>query len=405
MSLEQGSWHQFGWISQKQVIEQLEKDAGVGVIISPRDLSYANAIDYCEEYRDLGASVLVDPQFYRPGYTNRYLESYPLRRNSISTSKLSDADDSDISLLATEIEKENQKLGADGILSPSVIYEAGVESRLDINLKLFRAAKKAGDSLGVPTYASVVIGNSATKSLSALSQVLAPFTSLDCDGFYLIYEFDQNRIPDGQDEVARFGHTCVTLAATGKPVLHGFAGPMAPLSLAFGASGVGIGHFQNLWQFDRERFEDTDDQGGGGNAPSRFFSKNLWGTIIWPDELARLPKGVYEEVLTTTDFSTGLAKGRTTTPSWSRHQSGKHFVNLVCEVGDQLSSLDIKDRVDKVESLLSNSISLHKRIAQLNISLKTESQETYQSDWIDALKEVASTRRDDYDYIDLLSSL
>lgn len=58
--MRRGSWHQCGDKSQKLVKEELQSGVGVGVIISPRDLSFPNAVGYSNEYRDLGAAVLID---------------------------------------------------------------------------------------------------------------------------------------------------------------------------------------------------------------------------------------------------------------------------------------------------------------------------------------------------------
>jgi hypothetical protein len=74
--MQRGAWHQLGWQHQKMVIEQLQNQAGVGVILSPRDLSYSKAQEYVPQYRDLGASVVLDPQWHIPDFTNPQLDDY-----------------------------------------------------------------------------------------------------------------------------------------------------------------------------------------------------------------------------------------------------------------------------------------------------------------------------------------
>lgn len=72
-----GAWHQFGWNSQKMIVEELENGAGSGVILSPRDLKQPQTEDYAQQYIDLGAEVLYDPQWHVPNFTNDQLVTYP----------------------------------------------------------------------------------------------------------------------------------------------------------------------------------------------------------------------------------------------------------------------------------------------------------------------------------------
>src|SRR6266446_4005404 len=83
-----GTWHQFGDRSQTLALEQLKKGVGVGVILSPRDLNYDNAVSRASEYRDLGAHVLLDQQFYVPNFLNEKIDSYPTSPYRVAASKL-----------------------------------------------------------------------------------------------------------------------------------------------------------------------------------------------------------------------------------------------------------------------------------------------------------------------------
>src|SRR5690606_4480549 len=127
----------------------------------------------------------------------------------------------------------------------------------------FRAAKAAGDNLGLPTIATILIGHSATASTQLVEQVLSYATALNSDGWYFGFEFQADRVPAEVEPVSICINSGLILASTGKPVLHAYAGPMSLLSFAFGATATGIGHNQNLWQFSRERWLPAE-QGGGG---------------------------------------------------------------------------------------------------------------------------------------------
>ena len=286
--MRRGPWHQFGDRSQKLVIEQLQQGSGVGVVLSPRDLARNNAIEYAQRYHGLNAHVLIDQQFYVPDFTNPNLNSYPMSHCRTAAAQLHQIADPDLAALATELYAVNNELSADGLIAPALVYEAGRPDIVQLNRRLFTAAKQAGNSLGIPTYATVILGRSATSSDQTMNAILSQATALNSDGFYYGFEFSPERIPSSREFVSRCCAAGLVLACTGLPVLHAYAGPMALLSLAFGATGSAIGHSQNLWQFTPSRWATSTGQGGGGKAPPRFFSSSLWGTIVYPDEVAQL---------------------------------------------------------------------------------------------------------------------
>ena len=151
----------------------------------------------------------------------------------------------------------------------------------------------------------------------------------------------------------------MTLACTGKPVLHAYAGPMGLLSFGFGATGVAVGHSQNLWKFTRDRWMPAASQGGGGDAPARFFSKALWGTIIYPDETSQLPATLRNQVLTSSPFSGDV----TSNLSWSRWESGKHLVYVLAQQFTTMSAeTNPRKNVAEAINILDNALSIHASI-------------------------------------------
>ena len=170
----------------------------------------------------------------------------------------------ELSDLASELDSLGSALGVSGVIAPAAMYEAGRPDIAELNLSLFNAAKSAGDALGVPTYASVTLAQSVTNSDSTVAAALNAATAMGADGWYYAFEFKEERIPSSRDAVRRCCDAGLSLAVTGKPVLHAYAGPMCLVSYGFGAAGVGVGHSQNLWKFTRQRWEAPSAQGGGG---------------------------------------------------------------------------------------------------------------------------------------------
>jgi hypothetical protein len=402
--MRRGPWHQFGDKSQRLVIEQLQQGAGVGVILSPRDLPMPKAIEFAQRYHGLDASVLIDQQFYVPHFRNPKLDSYPIRQSLTTTTQLLQTTDSDLATLATDLYAINSALSADGLIAPALVYEAGRSDIVQLNARLFSAAKQAGDELGIPTYATVIIGNSAIASNQTINEILSHATSLNSAGFYYSFEFSPERIPSSRDSVLKCCTAGLTLACTGLPVLHAYAGPMALLSLGFGATGAAIGHSQNLWRFPRSRWAPPPGQGGGGKAPPRFFSHSLWGTIIYPDEITRLPQPLRSQVLTHSPFSSRVSSNRPFT-AWTQWAARKHMVYIICsEVATIANNSDPLVNANTAIKLLQRAVNLHGSIASTALTLR-DNTNAYQENWRLAMTDLINTCSADYSYLALLSSI
>ena len=182
--MRRGAWHQFGYNSQRLVIEQIQNGAGVGVVISPRDLGMGHAIAYSQRYHDLDAHVLFDPQFYVPSFSNTKMETYPTNLTRTTISQTHQITDPLLVVMVKALHAVNSSLSADGLIAPALIYEAGRPDIMQLNGRLFSAAKQVGNVLGIPTYATVIIGNSAVASNQTTKEILSHATSLNSDGFY-----------------------------------------------------------------------------------------------------------------------------------------------------------------------------------------------------------------------------
>jgi len=399
--MRRGVWHQCGDRSQKLVLEQLQLGNGVGVILSPRDLSFNNACDYAHAYRDLGAEVTIDLQFYNPQFHNRFIDSYPTNEYRISVSDLCQINDGQLQGLSESLTNINGSIGATALIAPALIYETGRQDLVGLNSRLFSIAKQVGNDLGIPTYASVLLGRSATVSESSINSLLSSATALNCDGWYFGFEFNQNRIPNNYDDLLRFGRSLLTLASTGKPVLHSYSGPLSIFSMGFGATGTAIGHSQNLWQFTRGRWEIVlSGQGGGGDAPPRYFSQNLWGTFVYPDELFQLPDNLRQRLLTPTPFSNSL---NAISPfTWSRWDANKHLIYIIGNViNQQAQDVDPRLCANFALEILTGAIQLGDEIQNSGLRLKDDTC-CYQSDWKQALIDGLAQYNSDYDYLSLL---
>ncbi len=397
--MRRGAWHQCGDRSQILVREQLQRGSGVGVILSPRDLTRTRALSYAESYRSLGAEVLMDYQFYVPGFVNPKLTSYPISAFRATVSSLGQLSDTQMTEIESHLRVDNAELHADAVISPAVVYEAGRHDIVQLNARLFAAARAVGAELHIPVYATVVLGRSVTASDQTIAAALAHATALSSDGWYFAFEFGDERIPSSREAVRRCCAAGLTLACTGKPVLHAYAGPLGLVSFGFGATGVGLGHSQNLWKFTRDRWQPPIAQGGGGDAPPRFFSSSLWGTIVYPDETAQLPMAIRQQVLTASPFSAPVAAG----VAWPRWDAGKHLVYVLASVLSELSHVNgARASAQAAAQRLQTAVQLHQAIQQSGLFL-SDGANAYQENWRLALQDVLHNNTADFDYLELLS--
>ena len=283
------------------------------------------------------------------------------------------------------------------VIAPAVVYEAARPDIVSLNQRLFQAAKAVGDSTGKPTYATVFLGSSVASSEVTMDSVLSNATALDCDGWYYGFEFPAERVPSNENDIYRSLSCGLTLAATGKPVLHGYAGLNGLLSQGFGATGVAVGHSQNLWKFSRERWEPPAGSGGGGDAPPRFFSTELWGTLIFPDESQQLREDLRSLILTQSPFSQQLTPGL-----WSRWDANKHLIYLICSTIDSMSdTATARECCERALEILDNAIDRHEDIEEELIDLKDDTN-IYQESWRDAVRRLLADNGDDFDFLELM---
>jgi hypothetical protein len=356
--MREGAWHQLGWVQQKLVLDQLDHGAGTGVVISPRDLKLDLAADYAGQYRERGASVLFDPQWHRPEFSNPLLASYPTSDLRASLPSLNDMSNADLQRLKDGLILENQRLKTDAVIAPAVLYAAGQPTIVQINSKLHNAALDAAAALNVPCYATAFLDASVTNSMDVVESVLSSISSLTCDGWYFAFEFPvDERIPSIRPAVYRCLRASLLLALTGKPVMHAYAGPMGILSIASGCRAAACGADQTQWKLCVKRFEPSTETGGDARAPARYFSRNLWGTIIVPDELEAL-KELEASILHATPFaSVPLEIG------WNRAKAKKHNLYTICKgIQDVAATANATEACQVANSILNMAIQLHAEI-------------------------------------------
>lgn len=402
MAITRGVWHQLVDRSQKVAAEQIGHENGVGCIISPRDIKQDGAVKYAQNYASSGAAVLFDPQYHMPGFTNPKLGSYATEAQRLTVTKLLAITPSGVADLVASLESENAALGTSAVISPAVLFEAGRADLVDLNETLHGAGCAAASRLGKPVVATAFFSEACLRSPASLSGALAMLTKIAPDGYYVAFEFGGGDLCTDAACLAGAAQVLLTLATSGRPVLHGYAGPHALLGVAFGASSVGLAHFKTAWHFKRTRFQAAKKSGGGGDAPSRTFSRAMWGAMIHPDETALLSAALFAKLAEKTPFSAPPAPA-----PWDKWTSYKHLLYILgTEVSKVLAVPTVRGRAVHVQGLLGaaakHGAAFRAELGALGVQPKPDTDPSYQLPWANAVAVALAARSDDYDLLDLI---
>lgn len=396
--MQRGAWHQLGWQHQKMVIEQLKNHAGVGVVLSPRDLSFTKAKEYAPLYKAEGAGVVLDPQWHVPGFTNQQLDDYPTAELRGSATDLADISDAALDDLGEKLVSENSALQTDALIAPAIVYAAGRNDIVQLNSRLHETARKAAAELGIPCYGTAFLGESVTNSQHLVEATLSSITALNADGWYFGFEFASERIPSSTDAVYRCLRAALLLVLTGKPVMHAYAGPMGILSFAAGCTAAATGASQKQWRFCPERWEASASTGGNNAAPARYFSRQLWGTIVFPDETALLPIQIQNQIFEATPFAPNPLP-----QTWSKTDATKHLTYSICKgIEAVASSQGYAASRQAAEAMLDTAVAIHSQIAVQHAIQLRDDAACYQANWRAALNILAQNHGDDFEFLELL---
>jgi len=258
-----------------------------------------------------------------------------------------------------------------------------------------------GDELGIPTYATVCLSHSVLVSDRSTSDILTNVTALNCDGYYLSIQTD-SRIVNKREELLLLAKIILTLASTGRNVFHAFAGPLSLFTICFGAKSVGLGQCRNLWNFSRIRFDINAPKNEGRNGGAvRLFSKNLWGTFVYPEELTSIQTSLASQLLTRSPFTLNLNIEGTIPIRKAVAQN--HLLYVIGTTIENLISTcpSYKDRTNEVISMLRNAEELIFNIRRQ----KTFKDETfsYQQQWRNVLETSLDLYADQFAFLELLS--
>ena len=163
-----------------------------------------------------------------------------------------------------------------------------------------------------------------------------------------------------------------------------------------------------------ERFDRGEETvGGGTQGGTRVFSAALWGTLVHPDETARLEASLREGLFSPSPFISSFDPQ----VQISKKDAGKHAVHVMMEfVKPILTSNDsCIQKLQRVSKHLAQATLHYQRVAEQLARLHLEERpgakpvrpmdkaDAYHEPWMASLARIEKDRSHDLEYIDALS--
>ena len=154
-----------------------------------------NAADYAQQYRALGASVLIDHQFYVPDFSNTKLASYPTNQFRDSISGLNQVNPQQLAGLRKRLIRFIRRSPLTALSHPRLYTKREGRTSLISTQGCSRPPRQWATRGDFQRMRRSCWGGSATSSDSTLAGILGSATALDAAGWYFSYEFSPGRLP------------------------------------------------------------------------------------------------------------------------------------------------------------------------------------------------------------------
>jgi len=223
---------QQGWGMLALDAELLERRIASGVVLSPRISTPEQLERHSSEIRNLGGSVLFDPQFYVPRTEHARILQFPYWDGLSFDSDTFD-DHSAADFCQRVIDYQRDVLDVDGVILPGAYTNAGDE-RWRIWQASFAEAG-AEHCTDKPLYSTIAIGPDVVRNRHLMDSLIDEALNYPVGGFYVLLRppNDSFLVAD-EDYLYAVLDGLLSLREAGKEVILGYANQQALLLAAVG---------------------------------------------------------------------------------------------------------------------------------------------------------------------------
>lgn len=365
-----------------------------GVIMSPRNESPGNLTSYISElYKTFPkVPILFDPQFYvstvtpvrdgnLPDYD--YYQSELTRRNFTLR---------DITQYVRDTLDYQKGLPVSHIISPTVLFDDFRDPWSQIALHMAQESINYHGSLrkAPPLLISLVISETALRSVDSLNEYLDLISLLNVQGFYIIIRRETTRYTPQMEPgiLENLLYLVYTLSEINEyKVVVGYADVIGILLQAVGAYATACGWFNSLRQFTLARFQPTT---GGRAARARYTSIPLLNSILIIPELVSIyDVGMIDDVLTGTSFDSVL-RSNPADANWILDQSSMHHWEALSNTIKRIKKSNVRDRIVTILKMIASARALYSRFSQNGVVFEQFSGPGHLDQWKRAISNFQS---------------
>lgn len=220
------------------------------VILSPRDLKPEQLTKFAGELADIGASCLLDPQFYLPHADHERLKSHsywPDEYESIAFWQ------DGYSELLKSVHELNAALGCYELIIPGEYAVEIDDDWLHRQNSFINAATSLDSELS--TFATVALSSEVIKDSNQIHGLLEESQDWDVNGIYLILEHPSNQyIVEDPVWLANAIDLAAGFRIGGKKVILGYANHQMLIGACAAVNAIASGTWQNVRSFMPSKF-------------------------------------------------------------------------------------------------------------------------------------------------------
>lgn len=328
-------------------------DWGEGtVILSPRDLKPDQLTKFASELATLGASCLLDPQFYMPHADHERLQSHsywPDAYQSIAFWQ------NGCSGLLNSIHDLNVALGCHELIVPGEYATEINEDWLRRQNDFIEAAKSLESDLG--TLATVALSSEIIRDLAQIHKLLDESQNWTVDGIYLILEHPSNQyIVEDPVWLASAIDLAAGFRMSGKKVILGYANHQMLIGACAAVNAIASGTWQNVRSFMPSKFN-TDVSKGIKQRTTWYYCPQSLSEFTLPYLDLAAMNGVLntmQPIDSIPDGPSNVLFGGTqpTSTGFTEKESFRHFLQTLKKQASEAQKATFDETVAHHENLL-----------------------------------------------------
>ena len=245
---------QYGYGMKELCKELLSQIPGMSIILSPRDLSDKQIINYSNEFVELGGRTFIDSQLYAPHSDHKQLTKHAYWPTSFSTGMFMEKNH--LRKIIRDLSDLNKKAGASRFILPGVFCSDMGPTWKDIQDHIFSVANEVeGDKI-----ATIVLSSQVIRDIRQVDNLIEYLADCPYNEVYLLVEH-----PNGdylvQDPLwlTNFLYVSASIKRINKRLIVGYGNQQL---LCLGLADIdelASGTWLNVRSFSLSKFFENDD--------------------------------------------------------------------------------------------------------------------------------------------------